>query len=226
MRLLIVEDNLELAENIQSYLQLERYNVEIALNGLSAWESLQRTNYDCLVLDWNLPDIDGIELCQRIRSASMALPVLILTARSSKFDVVTGLSAGADDYLRKPFEMEELVARVNALIRRNRQLPNPVFDLGHGIVVDLNKNVATKNGKPVKLSPKEYMLLEYLILNANKVQDRMTILEHVWGNEEDELMFSQTIDVHVAYLRKKLTKSIIKTVVGGYLVEIDHAKQT
>ena len=145
------------------------------------------------------------------------MPILMLTARSAKRDVVTGLDAGADDYLVKPFDIDELLARVRTLMRRVTPERSALLQAGD-VVLDASSCEVRKSGELVSLAPREFALLEHLLRNKGVVQDRVTLLEQVWG-ESDDLLFSQTVDVHVAYLRRKLGKALITTVPGkGYLI--------
>lgn len=217
MRVLVVEDNRDLSENIKEFLVLEKFVVEQSFDGQEGLNFAQNNSLDCIVLDLNLPKLDGVEVCKKLREKGNTTPIIMLTARTGKDNIITGLDSGADDYLTKPFELEELVARIKALVRRAKDKPNP-FITYQNITLDTNAKKVFQEGKEVDLAPKEYLLLEYLLLNLGIVQDRTKIIEHVWG-EYDNLMFSQTVDVHVAYVRKKLGKKIITTASGGYFIE-------
>jgi DNA-binding response OmpR family regulator len=170
-----------------------------------------------VLLDLSLPGLDGLEVCRRMREAGVEVPVLMLTARSDRSDIVTGLDSGADDYLAKPFGLDELVARMRALSRRTGATRSPSIELGD-VVIDTNAHSVSRKGRQVHLAPREYALLEFLARNRGIVQDRSTIIDLVWG-EPEALLFSQTVDVHVAYLRRKLGRDVIRTVPGaGYVV--------
>ena len=217
MRILIVEDEHALARNIQKYLILERYSVDVAFDGEEGLQKALKGDYDCIVLDLNLPKMDGFTVCERLRKEKKGTPILMLTALGDKENIVRGLDTGADDYLKKPFEMEELCARIRSLLRRKSGDREPILRTKY---VSLNSNTrqVLKADTPISLAPKEYAVLEFLLRNKGIAQDRMRIIEHVWG-EEDRLMFSQTLDVHIAYLRKKLGKDVIETVSGkGYMI--------
>ncbi len=217
MRILLVEDQQKLAQNIQKYLESETYAVDAVHDGLQGFERAMSESYDLLILDINLPGMEGYDICQRLRQEGKKMPILMLTARTKREEVVRGLNLGADDYLVKPFDLEELLARVRALLRRGTGQRQPELRT-KDIVLDTNAQKVTRKGKLVDLAPKEYALLEFLMRNAGTAQDRASIMEHVWGGG-DELLFSQTIDVHVAYLRRKLGKDAIQTVPGkGYLI--------
>lgn len=221
MHILVIEDQQKLAQNIQKFLELERYAVTVAYDGTDGFEKAMTMEPDVIILDVNLPGMDGYLLCTMLRQHKKNMPILMLTARAKQQEIVHGLNIGADDYLTKPFDLDELLARVRALLRRRGEAPkDPHLSTKH-IVLDTNTSVVTKKGKAVELSPKEHALLEFLLRKKGIVQDRPAIIEHVWGGR-DELMFSQTVDVHIAYLRRKLGKDIIQTVPGkGYLIPSD-----
>lgn len=220
MHILLIEDQQKLAENIRQYLTLEHYAVTVVHDGKEGFEKAMTQDVDLLILDINLPGMDGYVICSMLREKKKNMPILMLTARGSQQEVVHGLDLGADDYLIKPFDLEILLARVRALLRRKSDQRQPHMTL-KDITVNSNTQEVKKGEKNVNLSPKEYGLLEYLLRNRGTVQDRPHIIEHVWGGRDD-LLFSQTVDVHVAYLRRKLGKDIIQTVPGkGYLIPAD-----
>ncbi len=217
MHLLIVEDHQTVADNMQKFLQMQKYTVSVAYDGNTGLEIAMTESVDLVLLDINLPGMDGYNLCTMLRKAGKNMPILMLTARSKQEEMIRGLNLGADDYLTKPFDLDVLLARVRALLRRNSVEKAPVLTTGP-ITLDTNSREVLRGKKKVNLSPKEYALLEYLMRHKGIVQDRPSILAHVWGNA-DSLMFSQTVDVHIAYLRKKLGKSTIETVPGaGYKI--------
>lgn len=220
MRILVVEDNERLASNIQEYLKLEHYSVDVVDNGKKAFFEASIRDYDLILLDVNLPEMDGLEICQALRAKKKETPIIMLTSRSHLEDKVSALNLGADDYLTKPFEFEELLARIKAQLRRSNKARSELIEIGDILVNMTNKQVQ-KNSENIPLSPKEFSILEYLIRNHGKYKNRGEILEHVWGSEGDELEFSSdTVEVHIAYLRKKLGKNIILTKRGyGYCVE-------
>jgi DNA-binding response OmpR family regulator len=215
MTILIIEDNVRLATNLRDLLELEGHAVAVAHDGEEGLRRAISERFECIILDLNLPKLDGLSVCRRLREDACVVPVpiLMLTARGSKKDVVTGLDMGADDYLAKPFDIEELLARVRTLLRRTAPERSPVLCAGD-VVLDANTREVLKKGQPVKLAPREYALLEHLLRNKGVVQDRLTLLEQVWG-ESDDLLFSQTVDVHVSYLRRKLGRGLVVTVPGG-----------
>ena len=219
MTILIVEDNLKLAANLRDLLQLEGHAVVVAYDGEEGLRRALAERFDCIILDLNLPKLDGLAVCRTLRAGDepAPAPILMLTARSAKRDVVVGLDTGADDYLVKPFDLDELLARIRTLMRRATPERSPRLESGD-VVLDANCHEVLKAGRPVSLAPREFALLEHLLRNRGVVQDRLTLLEQVWG-ESDDLLFSQTVDVHISYLRRKLGKTLITTVPGkGYLI--------
>lgn len=217
MHILVIEDQRKLASNIKELLELEHYAVSVSHDGKEGFEKAMTQDVDLIILDLNLPGMDGYVICAMLRQHKKNMPILMLTARVKQQEVVHGLNIGADDYLTKPFDLDELLARVKALLRRSSTERQPKLTVG-AITIDTNSREAWNGDKKVTLSPKEFALLEFLIRHRGTAQDRPTIINHVWGGR-DELMFSQTVDVHIAYLRRKLGKQIIETVPGkGYLV--------
>ncbi len=217
MHILLIEDQQKLAENIRQILELEQYAVTVAHDGKEGFEKAMTQEVDLLILDINLPGMDGYVICSMLRQNKKSMPILMLTARTKQKEIVHGLNIGADDYLTKPFDMDELLARAKALLRRTGDEKGPLLAAG-SVTLDTNTQEVVRSGKRASLSPKEYGLLEFLLRNKGTVQDRPRILEHVWGGRDD-LMFSQTVDVHVAYLRRKLGKDVIETVPGkGYMI--------
>ena len=217
MHILLVEDHKTVAENIKKFLELQKYTVTLAEDGKDGFEKAMTLGIDLLILDINLPGMDGYVLCTLLRQNGKRMPILMLTARAKQEEVVHGLNLGADDYLAKPFDLEVLLARVKALMRRRFEEKAPLLSVGK-YTLDTNTQEVRKGKQKIPLSPKEYALLEFLIHNKGVVQSRQRILEHVWG-ARDELMFSQTVDVHVAFLRRKLGKGVIETVPGkGYFI--------
>lgn len=217
MHILLIEDQAKLAENIRQFLELEHYVVSVAHDGKEGFERAMTQDIDLIILDINLPGMDGYLICSLLREHGKSMPILMLTARAKQEEVIRGLNFGADDYLTKPFDLEELLARVRALLRRQAPAKNPVLALG-SLTIDTNTRAVKLGKRDVLLSPKEYALLEYLARNRGIAHDRPKIIEHVWGNRDD-LLFSQTVDVHVAYLRRKLGKKVIQTVPGkGYMI--------
>lgn len=220
MHILVIEDQVKLADNIRKYLESERYAVSVANDGRLGFEAAMTQAIDLLILDINLPGLDGFVICTMLREHKKTMPILMLTARAKQEEVIHGLNLGADDYLRKPFDLSELLARVRALLRRKSEEKKPIITHGN-ISLDTNTREVRKGKTTVNLSPKEYALLEYLLRTKGVVQDRPSILEHVWGGRDD-LMLSQTVDVHVATLRRKIGKDSIRTLPGkGYMISRD-----
>jgi len=221
MRILVVEDEPKMAGLLRRGLEQEGYSVDISLDGVDGLHNASENDYDAVVLDVMLPEIDGIEVCRRMRERGRWAPVLMLTAREGVADRVTGLDAGADDYLTKPFSFEELIARLRALLRRGARERPPVLTVGP---IELNPATrhVKRSGTAVVLSPKEYSLLEYFMRHADEVLSRTRILEHVWDYNYDG--GSNVVDVYVGYLRKKLDapfrSRLFRTVRGaGYLLD-------
>ena len=217
MHILVIEDQAKLASNIQGLLEHDHYVVTVANDGRDGYEKAMTQDVDLIILDLNLPGMDGYVICAMLRQNKKNMPILMLTARTKSQEIIHGLNIGADDYLPKPFDADELLARVRALLRRTSQTREPKLKVGD-ITVDTNSQEVWKGEHKIGLSPKEYALFEFLLRHKGQAQDRPTIINRVWGGR-DELLFSQTVDVHIAYLRRKLGKNAIETVPGrGYLV--------
>jgi DNA-binding response OmpR family regulator len=217
VRILVIEDNAGMASAIQRGLSEQGFAVELCATGAEGLARGLAERWDLVVLDRMLPDQEGVEVCRNLRRQGVATPVLMLTALSLTADKVVGLDAGADDYLTKPFEFEELIARVRALARRGR--PARSTRLAHeGVVVDLLKRSVERDGEPIKLSAKEFALLEFLVRNPGRVLGRATIAREVWDIQAEPS--SNVIEVYVSSLRRKLDRGrapLIHTVVGeGY----------
>lgn len=222
MRVLVVEDEVDLADAVARGLRNEGYAVDVAYEGLEALEKAAVNDYDLVCLDLNLPGADGLEVCRRLKATEDGPRVLMLTARDSLEDRVTGLDHGADDYLVKPFEFPELTARVRALLRRDGGRSGAVLEVGD-LVLDTARHEARRNGEVLSLTPKEFALLRYFMSHHGEVLSAEDLLEHVWDENADP--FTNTVRVTVMTLRRKLDalgdKQPIETVVGtGYrLVE-------
>ncbi len=201
MRILIVEDEAKMAALIRRVLTAERHVVDIAPDGLTAAGLAQRDDYDVIVLDRMLPDLDGLTLLRLLRAKGVATPVLMLTALGATEDRVGGLDAGADDYLAKPFAFAELIARIRALGRRASSPPERRLRAGD-LSLDELRHVAQVGDRTVDLSAREFALLGYLIRHAGQVLTRQQILDAVWGAEPD--VYSNVVDLYVHYLRRKL----------------------
>ena len=217
MRLLVVEDEPSLAEQLREALRAAGFAVDIARDGEDALFQGETEAYDCVVLDLGLPLVDGLTVLKRWRSNGLSVPVIILTARGSWPDKVEGIDAGADDYLAKPFQMAELVARVRALIRRSAGVASPVLRCG-SLSVDTRTGRVDVAGHGVWLTAHEYRVLEYLAHHASKVVTRSELIEHIYAQDFDR--DSNTIEVFIGRLRKKLGSGFIHTVRGrGYRLE-------
>lgn len=219
-RILIVEDEAKLAQFIELELKYEGYEVTIATDGFTGLTQARELNPDLLILDWMLPGISGLEICRRLRQTNNTIPVILLTAKDEISDRVEGLDAGADDYVVKPFSIEELFARVRAHLRRNHEEETDTFQFS-----DLKLNTSTREvyrrDRAIELTAKEFELLRYLLLHPRQVLTRDQILERVWGY--DFMGDSNIIEVYIRYLRLKLEEKgeprIIQTVRGvGYVL--------
>jgi DNA-binding response OmpR family regulator len=224
--ILIIEDEPAVASVIRKALAEEKYEVTVAMDGDSALDFVNRFDYRLLIMDIMLPGINGVQLCRTFRKQGIATPILLLTALSSTDNIVSGLDAGADDYLIKPFKIAELMARVRALLRRNRAQTSPSTGPNAltfaDITLNLDEKNATRNNQLIELTPTEFRLLEYLMRNPRRVLSRMDILENVWGYDFE--MNTKTVDVYINYLRKKLGTGpddrLIQTAVGmGYMLK-------
>lgn len=222
MRILVVEDEKGIAGFIRDGLQEEGFAVDIALDGVKGLELAQVNDYDLLLLDWMLPGLSGVEICRQYRKGGGAAPIIFLTARDTVQDTVFGLEAGASDYIRKPLQFEELLARVRVQLR-DRAAPSNILHLAD-LAIDLDRHLVLRGEKEIPLTPKEFALLEFLVRNKGRVCTRTRIIEHVWDmNFESD---TSVIDVYVNYLRKKLNgpggRSYIRTVRGvGYTARDD-----
>jgi two-component system, OmpR family, response regulator QseB len=219
MRILLVEDDDRIADPLAEDLRHQSHAVDVANDGLAGWEFAQAANYNVILLDWMLPKLDGVQLCQRLRQSGCQAYILLLTAKNATGDKVIGLDAGADDYLVKPFEVDELTARLRALARRQPIYQSAVLIHGN---IELNPSThsVTYAGIILELTAKEYMLLEYFLGHPNRVISRLALLDSLW--EFDRLSGEQTIKTHLTNLRRKLKQAgcqqdIIETVYGvGY----------
>lgn len=216
MRLLVVEDEEDLRRGLEQALREEGYAVDGAGDGADALYKAETWEFDAIVLDIMLPGLDGLEILRRVRK-SKTVPVLLLTARDGVGDRVRGLDLGADDYLVKPFDLRELLARIRALIRRSAGAPDPVLTFGPVSVNTVARTVAVE-GEAVELTAREYALLEYLARRRGAVVSRTELYDHLFAEEDES--YSNLLDVHVCNLRKKLGKDFIETRRGhGYVVE-------
>lgn len=219
MRILLVEDDANLAEALAEALSDQRYIVDIVNDGETGWGQANTIDYDLILLDVMLPKLDGISLCKRLRTHNHSSPILMITARDTSADKVTGLDAGADDYVVKPIDLAELLARVRALLRRGHSSAPPVLEW-EGLKLDPSTYEVTYNDIPLRLTPKEYSLLELFLRNGRRVLTRSSIIEHVWSLETPPS--EDTVKAHIKSLRNKLKAAgaphkLIETVHGlGY----------
>jgi DNA-binding response OmpR family regulator len=225
MNVLIVEDEKSLAKEIDVFLKNQGFLCEMAFTGSEASEKIAVNLYDFVLLDLGLPDYNGLDLISEARDIGSEASFIIITARGNVEDKVKGLNLGADDYLAKPFALIELQSRLNAVARRKFAISTPVIHIGEFTIENSSRRV-TCAGTEVELTRKEYDLLQYLILNRNKVLTRQQLYEHIWGNMLDEQYDSNFIDVHIKNVRKKLNfhspTPWLETVRGiGYRVSID-----
>lgn len=220
MRILVVEDEKRIADFLLRGLQGAGYAVDAAPDGATALSLANATDYDLVILDLMLPDMDGLKVLERVRARKAGPPVLILSARGAVDDRVKGLETGADDYLTKPFAFVELLARVRALLRRGQPAPErlQVAEL----VVDVMRRKVTREGETIELAPKEFGILEYMMRNKGRPLSRTMIVEHVWDMDYDGL--TNIVDVYIRHLRSKIDDKyqmkLIQTVRGiGYMIE-------
>ena len=219
MRILLVEDDLSLAEAIAEALTDELYVVDVVFDGETGWMQSRAIEYDLILLDVMLPQVDGINLCQQLRACGNSTPILMLTALESTTDKVTGLDAGADDYLVKPIELLELLARIRALLRRGSSVSPPILEWD-GLRLDPSTHEVTYDNEPLNLTPKEYSLLELFLRNQRRVLNRSFIIEKLWDLQEPP--GEDTVKAHIKSLRHKLKAvraeaELIETVYGlGY----------
>src|SRR3989339_490279 len=221
MRILIVEDEVEILNFLKKSLENECYVVDAAKDGEKG-SFLARTNhYDLIILDNIMPKKTGLEVCEDIRKEGKNTPILILSVKSEVTTKVDLFNAGADDYLTKPFSVDELIARIKALLRRPKQLQSEIFQV-NDLTLDAGKHEVVRGGEEINLTRKEFVLLKYMMKNQGTVLSRSMIMEHVWDMTVDP--FSNTIESHIMSLRKKIDsagkKKLIKTVAGrGYKIE-------
>lgn len=216
MRLLLVEDDPDLSRQMKSILEEDGYAVDVSGDGEDGHFLGETESYDAIVLDLGLPIMDGLSVLNKWRQAGITTPVLILTARDGWSEKVSGLDAGADDYVTKPFKVEEVLARVRALIRRAAGQASPELTCGP-VILNSNSSKVTVDGMPVRLTAQEYKLLAYLMHHPEKIISRTELTEHIYDQDFDR--DSNTIEVFVGRLRKKLPKDCIETVRGlGYQI--------
>jgi two-component system OmpR family response regulator len=214
MRLLLAEDDPDLSRQLKSFLEDSGYAVDASMDGEDVHFLGETESYDAIILDLGLPVMDGISILKKWREKGIDTPVLILTARDGWSEKVTGLDAGADDYVPKPFQIEEVLARIRALIRRAAGQASPEISI-KGLTLNSASSKLTVDGMPIKLTAKEYKLLSYMMHHPNKVISRTELTEHIYDQDFDR--DSNTIEVFVTRVRKKIGIDIIKTIRGlGY----------
>jgi len=221
MRLLVIEDEKKVASFIKKGLEEEYYAVDVAYDGEQALYMTEVNDYDLILLDIMLPKVDGLTVLRQIRQNGSIVPILVLTAKDSVENIVEGLDAGCDDYLTKPFAFSELLARIRALLRREREAKTPVLEVGDLRLCPLTHEV-TRGDKSVDLTAKEYALLEYFMRNPNRVLTRTMMAEHVWDYHFDT--DTNVVDVYVNFLRNKIDRGfdikLIHTIRGvGYMMK-------
>jgi len=221
MIILVVEDEHKIASFIKKGLEIEHYTVEHAYDGADALKKIETNDYDLIILDILLPKLDGFKVAKEIRNQKIHTPILMLTAKDSIEDKVKGLDSGADDYLVKPFALEELLARIRSLLRREKKVEDPKLKIDN-LILDPKSHEITRANKNINLTSKEYRILEYLMRHPNQVCTRTMIAEHIWGYNFDKQ--SNIIDVYLTYLRRKIDKDhsrkLIQTIRGiGYKIK-------
>ena len=220
MRILVTEDEKDLADALAKGLERQGYAVDVAYDGEESLRLAEVNDYDLIILDLNLPKVDGMEVCRSLRDSGSSIGILMLTARAGLDDRVNGLDQGADDYLVKPFHFPELLARVRSILRREGEQRKLILRVGD-LVLDPNAHRVSFKDRHVALTAKEFGILEYLMRNVGCVVSQEDLLEHVWS--EDANLFTQSIKVHINNLRKKLDaaggEGLISTIKGkGYLI--------
>jgi two-component system OmpR family response regulator len=222
-RILVVDDETSITDLVGLALRYEGFEVASAANGRGALAAAAEFGPDLLVLDVMLPDFDGLEVCSRLRAQGLRVPVVFLTARDATEDKITGLTVGGDDYVTKPFSLDELVARIRAVLRRTRPETEDGARLGYAdLVIDEDAHEARRGGEPMELTPTEFKLLRFLTLNAGRVMSKAQILDHVW--QYDFGGGDNVVETYISYLRKKVDRDrvpLIHTVRGvGYSLRL------
>jgi DNA-binding response OmpR family regulator len=216
MKILIIEDEKAVADNLKAGLKQHRFIAEVTYSGQEGYDMIKNYDYDIIILDLMLPDMRGEDLCRKIRKERVNSFIIMLTAKKQVENIVEGLNCGADDYLTKPFEFSELLARLRALLRRTSGDKENILEISD-VKVYMNREQVFKGNSEIKLTKKEFMILEYLLRHRGQLMSRNQILEHAWDRNVD--IFTNIIDTHIKNIRRKLGKSgmLIETVYGsGY----------
>jgi len=221
VKILIIEDEKRLAQLLKQGLEEQGFIVDLAYDGSEGQFQAENYPYDAILLDLTLPEVDGLTILKSLREQGNGVPVLIITARGDVGDRIRGLNLGADDYLAKPFDLEELIARIHALIRRSHGLASSILKVGD-LVINTNSRTAARSGMEITLSAREYDLLAYLALNTGRVVSRTELIDHIYSTDCE--LDSNVIDVYINYLRNKIDKTfsspLIHTVRGaGYILK-------
>jgi DNA-binding response OmpR family regulator len=203
MRILVIEDEHKIATSIQKGLEQESYAVDIAFEGIKGYDLAATEEYDLIILDRMLPEMDGLEICKKLRGEKNHVPILMLTAKGQLQDRVEGLDSGADDYLVKPFAFEELLARIRALIRRPKQTLASLYTVSD-LSLDTKTHEVKRGERSIRLSSKEFALLEYLMRHPGQIMTKEQIIAHVWNYDANVL--PNTVEVYIGYLRNKIDK--------------------
>ncbi len=215
MTILIIEDEIKLVDILKQALKTERYSVDAAYDGQEGLDKALKNNYDIIILDIMLPKRDGVDVCKELRAHQIQTPIIMLTAKGLVEDRVAGLNIGADDYLVKPFGMNELFARVRAILRRRKTTDSDIVSMGD-LIMDRVKHEVMRDGKIIKLTPKEYLLLDMLITHRGEALSRKKLIEGVWSPNFKES--NNELNVHIRYLRRKIDlkglKPLIHTIRG------------
>lgn len=225
MKILIVEDDQRIAQNIQKGLEEKGFSSEIAYDGQIGLRFALSGQFDLMILDLNMPVMNGYEVCQKVREKNTDIPIIMLTALGETEDKILGFDKGADDYIVKPFDFRELLARVQVLLKRKNGTPqesNQLISI-NGLTINLESKVVTRDGQPIELTPKEFLLLEYLIKNKGRVISKGELAEKVWDQNPEKSL--NIIEVYINFLRKKIDKDFAtklihtKTGMGYFLKE-------
>ena len=221
MKILIIEDEKGLARLIKKGLEENYFAVDMSFDGVEGLHMAETWPYDAILLDIMLPGIDGFEILQSLRARENDVPVLVITARGEIEERIKGLNFGADDYIPKPFDLSELIARLRSVIRRSKGKSSPLLSI-YDLAIDLNARTVTRAGQSITLSAREFTLLEYLALNSGRVVSRTELIDHIYGSDTE--WDSNVIDVYINYLRNKIDKgfgrALIHTMRGvGYILK-------